>query len=83
MYVSEGRISIRLVIEGDSSVVKSIRDSLEPDNRDLPQGTSLTTEFSDGRYVVRIEGSVSKISTILNMADEILELAKTAERLIK
>lgn len=77
-----GRITVRLVIKGNEEVVKGIARALEPDNREVPEGVSLSSELSKGSYIVTVEGPVSRISTILNIADEILELAKAAERLV-
>ncbi len=57
----------------DKEVSNAILKALTPDNIDFPQGLSMEIVENDGLSIVFTCSDISKMSSMINMVDEVLE----------
>lgn len=76
-------IGIRLTLSGDPKVLKSMLQSLLPDNVKIPEGMNVEMRFEDDRLVIEILVEETKIDTLISTVDEVLEACEMVYRGIK
>lgn len=76
----EGKIEVKIEIEGEKRFLESFKKAIEPDNVNFPEGVSLKVNLEDEKLIISGESSKKAIMSLLNSLDEILELAKAVQR---
>lgn len=81
----EDRVEVAIIVScinhrDRERLVKTIADSLAPDNVEIPEGMSIGMRVEGGKLVVVVSHDIEKIDTLLSTIDEILEHVQLVER---
>ncbi|WFO76039.1 hypothetical protein J4526_04135 [Desulfurococcaceae archaeon MEX13E-LK6-19] len=83
--MSRGNIRVKLVFSGDEKTLRSLYDSLHPDNVTAPDYMKIEEQIAGGKYVLVFSGDLRGrvIDSIRQSVDEVLSLANMFVKSLK